>query len=152
MLVGTCYGITAATMLSVASTSSMWLYEPQLDSSPIVAQVLLPCINRIEFYNDCEVALSDYCNNLNGDDDTPFVLVNSLPNEHDFNLLSTRLAALLNQECVIMLRNLSRSRAMKQLWKVLKGKMTHGQSFTNEKTAIIVSNPKLNLEHFFLWF
>lgn len=149
--VGTCYGITAASVMSVSSSSKMWLYEPQLDAFPVVAQVLMPYLDRIDFYNELDIAIGDYLRSLD-EGEQPFVLINSVPDSRDFEALCRFLTALLERDSVIVLRNLDHSDLMKSMWIGLKDSMTRGQSFTNEKTAVIVSRRKLNLEHFFLWF
>lgn len=149
--VGSCYGMTAATMLEVSSRSTLCLYEPHLDAYPVLGNVLMPYLDRLDCYNDLSVALDDYCHKL-GTGEIPFVMVNMVPRSLEGERLSSWLSQLLKNECVIVIRNISRSDSVKDLWKDLKSTMTHGQSFTNEKTAVIVSMKKFNLEHFFLWF
>lgn len=150
MQVGTSYGLTAVSLMNVSTTSRLWLYEPHLDAYPVIGNVLAPFLNRIECYNQLDVAVADYSENLA--DASPFVVVNSIPASSDYEPLWLLLCDMLNGESVIVLRNLHRSNMMKQLWLRLKDSMSHGQSFTNEKTAVIVSLKKINLEHFFLWF
>lgn len=149
--VGSCYGMTAATMLEVSSRSSLLLYEPHLDAYQVLGRVLSPYLDRLDCYNDLSVSLDDYCRNL-GTGEVPFVMVNMVPGSVDGDQLSAWLLLLLKGECVIVIRNISRNDSVKDLWRLLKNAMTHGQSFTNEKTAVIVSMKKFNLEHFFLWF
>ena len=151
MQVGTCYGLTAATMLNVSSQSSLWLYEPHIDSYPVIGNVLADYIDSIECYNNLDVAFEDYEQML-GDNQRPFVLVNSVPESADFETLKQRLLSMLQGECVLVFRNIHRSASVKRLWRHLKQSMMHGQSFTNEKTGVIVAKQSLNLEHFFLWF
>ena len=151
MQVGTSYGLTTATMLNVNSTSRVWLYDPHLETYNVTARVLMPYIERVQCYNRLDVAVADYHDSV-PEGAFPLVLVNSIPQESDLEEIETWLASMLESDCVIMMRNLHRSNAMKHLWQHLKQNMTHGQSFTNEKTAFIVTNKKLNLQHFFLWF
>ncbi|MBQ2164850.1 MAG: hypothetical protein II445_10140, partial [Muribaculaceae bacterium] len=76
-----------------------------------------------------------------------------IPQAQDATMLEQYLKSLIDAtDCVIIMRNLNRNDGMKRLWGNLKGDMRHGQSFTNEKTGILVMKKKLNLEHFFLWF
>ena len=150
MQVGTCYGMTAATMLNVSSQSRLWLFEPHIDAYPVIGNVLAPYIDSIESYNRLDVALDDYVRAVG--DDMPFILVDSVPESADQEALKQRLSSLLCSDCVLVLRNIHRSAGVKQLWQHLKQSMTHGQSFTNEKTGVIVASHSLNLEHFFLWF
>lgn len=151
MQVGTCYGMTAATMLNVTSQSLLWLYEPHIDTYPIIGNVLADYLDSVECYNNLDVAFKDYENGLT-DAQLPFVLVNSVPDPADIELLKMRLTTMLHGDCVLVLLNIHRSASVKQLWRHLKQVMTHGQSFSNEKTGVIVAKRSLNLEHFFLWF
>ena len=149
--VGTCYGMTSASMLNVSAQSRLWLYEPHLSDYPVVAQVLAPYLDSIECYNQLEVAVADYCGSVAADTGR-FVLVNSIPEKEDFEPLKRHLTSLLADDCVIVVRNINRCAATKQLWRHLKQSMQHGQSFTNEQIGVIVARKSLNLEHFFLWF
>ena len=149
--VGTGYGLTAATMLNVSSTSELYLYEPSLGSYPVVGNVLAPYLDSIESYNSLSLATRDY-DKARTSNETSFVVVNSIPQPDVAQELTQYLCGLMNDDCVIVFRNLSRSDAMKQLWTSLKQSMKCGQSFTNEKVGVIVVQKKLNLEHFFLWF
>lgn len=151
MQVGTCYGLTASSMLNVSSQSQLWLYESHIDAFPVIGNVLAPYIDSIECYNRLDVAFDDYACALT-DGDMPFVLVNSVPESGDLEPLKQNLSSLLHGDCVMVFRNIHRSNSVKQLWQHLKQSMVHGQSFTNEKTGIIVAKHSLNLEHFFLWF
>jgi len=151
MQVGTCYGITAAGMLNVSSQSKLWLYEKHIGAYPVIGNVLAPFLDRIECYNSLEVAIEDYRQTLNNGA-KPFVLINSVPEEQDLALLKNALTRMLTGDCVIVFRNIHRSDDVKTLWRSLQKEMHHGQSFTNEKTGVIVAKTSLNLEHFLLWF
>lgn len=151
MQVGACYGMTAATMLNVSSQSRLWLYEPHLDAYPVIGNVLTPYLDSIECYNSFDVAYKGYVQALN-DDVLPFVLVNSVPEDADMEPLRQHLLSMLHRDCVLVFRNIHRSARVNRLWFHLKESMQWGQSFTNEKTGVIVAKKSLNLEHFFLWF
>lgn len=151
MQVGTCYGMTAATMLNVSSQSRLWLYEPHIDAYPVIGNVLADYLDSVDCYNNLEEMFKDYEHELT-DAEVPFVLVNSVPETADMEQLKQHLSAMLNGDCVLLFRNIHRSDSVKQLWRHLKESMDHGQSFTNEKTGVIVAKRLLNLEHFFLWF
>ena len=58
---------------------------------------------------------------------------------------------LVENETIVILRNLHRNPAMKRLWRKTKAMMTYGQTFTNEKTAILVARPGIPREDFTLW-
>lgn len=151
MQVGTCYGLTASSMLNVSAKSRLWLYEPHIYAYPVIGNVLAPYLDSIDCYNLLDVAFEDYAQVM-GDNQNPFVLVNSVPENADLETLKLRLSSMLHGDCVLVFRNIHRSASVKQLWRYLKQSMTHGQSFTNEKTGVIVAKRSLNLEHFFLWF
>lgn len=151
MQIGTCYGMTAATMLNVSSQSRLWLYEPHLEAYSVIGNVLAPYLDSIECYDNLDVAFKDYLPTVN-DGTIPFILVNSAPEDADMELLQHRLLLMLHGDCVLVFRNIHRSAGVKHLWHYLKQSMPHGQSFTNEKTGVIVAKKSLNLEHFFLWF
>ena len=85
-------------------------------------------------------------------DDRPFILVNDVSSPPEAEVLSRYVTELLAGECVVMMRNLSRSKLLNQLWEQWRGAAPHGQTFTNEKIAIIVASPKWQREDFFLWF
>ena len=141
----------AATMLNVSSQSRLWLYEPHLDACPVIGNVLAPYLDSVGCYNILDVAFDDYEREITSED-MPFVLVNSVPEPSDLGPLKHHLSSMLNDDCVLLFRNIHRSDSVKQLWRHLKQSMSHGQSFTNEKTGVIVAKRGLNLEHFFLWF
>jgi hypothetical protein len=149
--IGTNYGLTASSLLNVSSTSRLWIYEPNITEYPVLSYVLVPYVERIKIYTQLGLAVDEYKQSLTHND-CPFVLVNTIPEEDDFELLQATLVEILAEECVIVLCNLNRNDKMKLLWNVLKQNMSHGQSFTNEKTAVMVVQKKFNLEHYFLWF
>lgn len=150
--IGTNYGLTEACMLSVADGSRLWLYDPHLYAYPVTGTVLAPLLERIDCFNDLAVALDDYAGGVSATGSTPYVLVNSIPAADDLPALQQSLLKMLGGDSVIMLRNIHRSNEMKRLWQFLEDNQPKGQSFTNEKTAVLVSRPKLNREQFFLWF
>lgn len=149
--IDSCYGLTAASLLNVSPLSRIWLYDPHIGDYPIAAQVLAPYLDRVECYNELEVAVGDF-NGALKKVACPFIVVNSITHSMDLEPLKRIFGSMLSRECVLVIRNIDRSDSVKILWKYLKTEMTHGQSFTNEKTAVIVSKKKLNSEHFFLWF
>ena len=148
--VGTHYGLSTASMMSVSATSHLWLYEPHLEQFPVVAQVMQPFLDDIDCYNDLGVALADY--RAAQGTERPFVLVSDLTEPADEAPLRRQLEQWLAGDAVVVLRNLSRNKAMWRLWEHCQACMPHGQSFTNEQIAIIIANPKLPLQHFTLWF
>ena len=149
--IGTSYGVSCAAMMNVSTLSTLTLYEPHLNRYPVVKDVLRPYLERITIDSDLKHAIDTHFSCVK--DNTAFILINDLPDDSDFNAIMSTLPQHLNT-CggVVIMRNISRNDRMKQLWLLSRDSMTFGQSFTNEKLAIIVANPKLQLEHFFLWF
>ncbi|MBR1803673.1 MAG: hypothetical protein IJ775_02040 [Muribaculaceae bacterium] len=150
MQVGTCYGVSSACMLAVSSTSRIALCEPQLDRFPATREVLALLGDRVECHDTMATTIDAYREQLG--DDRPFILVNDVSSPQEAEVLSRYVTELLAGECVVMMRNLSRSKLLNQLWELWRGAAPHGQTFTNEKMAIIVASPKWQREDFFLWF
>ncbi len=152
--VGTNYGISAVSMMSVSGNSRLSLYEPHLEKFPVVGQVLEPFLDYIDCYNDLSVAIGEYRAAI-GDGGRAFVLVNNVPeNDADKESLLQYLHAIITDAGggVIIMRNLSRSKGMAALWDTCLGWATCGHSYTNEKLGVMVASAKLPLQHFFLWF
>lgn len=151
--VGTSYGVSTACMMAVDRSSRLWLYEPHLDRYPVVGRVLEPLLQRVDCYDDPAVAVADYRRAVDAAGAQPFVLVNDLPcAEADYDLALGCVQWTIDCGGVLVMRNLSREPLMKRLWLDAQAYAQRGQTFTNEKIAIIVANPKLQREDFFLWF
>lgn len=149
--VGSHYGFSTASMMAVSATSRLWLYEPQLDKFPVSAEVLRPYLDRMACYDDVTKAFDDYAHAL-PDDAAPFVLVTDIADPNVERAVRDLLTTIMTGRGVVVLRNLSRSPAIKRLWLHCLQVAPHGQTFTNERLAVLVSNPKLPLQHFSLWF
>lgn len=151
MQVGTSYGVSSACMMAVSSQSRLFLYEPHLERYPIVSRIFEPYGKRVEQYTGIEEQSIAYTAEL-GDDEMPFVLVNDLPCDGDYEPLLDYLNRIVAGKAVVVLRNISRNPLMEKLWLELKENMPMGQTYTNEKIAIMYATPKLQREDFFLWF
>lgn len=147
---GTNYGYSSASLLSCSTLSRLHLYEPALERFPVVANVLQPFLDDIETYNELDVALNCYKNELG--ERKPFVLINSINNDSEYDKLLCYVKAVLNNEGVVILRNISKNDYMKRFWFDCKSSAIHGHTYSNEKLAIIVSRAQLPLQHFLLWF
>lgn len=150
MQVGTSYGVSTASMLSVNSTTRLTLYEPHLQRYPVVAQVLRPFLDVIDVYDALPEAVAHYEHCL-ASGEQRFVLVNDLPCDSDLPVALEWFKTVLSGDAVVVMRNLNRP-AMRQLWDECLGDMKHGQSFTNDRLGVIVANAKLQREDFELWF
>ncbi len=149
--IGTSYGVSSVAILGYSRKMRLALYEPNLDRYPVVGDVLKPYLGQIDFFSDLEMALGAYEREI-GSDEEPFVVINDLPLAGDEQAIVRWLEPLMRSGAVVVMRNLSRSDRMKALWERLKASMTGGQTFTNEKMAVLVAGHKLPLQHFFLWF
>ena len=61
------------------------------------------------------------------------------------------LKRLLDNRCVVVLRNVNRDKTMHELFDACCDSMPMGQTYTNGKIAILNPNPKLQREDFLLW-
>lgn len=149
--VGSHYGLSAASMMSVSSKSRLWLYEPSLDKFPVAADVLRPYLDRIACHDDIQKTIGEYLKALDPGE-VPFVLVTDIADDTTERAVRDLLTTVMAGRGVVLLRNLSRCAAIGRLWQHCLAVATHGQTFTNERLALLVSNPKLPLQHFSLWF
>lgn len=147
--IGTSYGISSVCILKVSSGSDLILYEPKLDDYDITNIILGAFPGRVKDFNRLSDAISLYRKN-NGNDDA-FILINGITAD-DYIKLKPYLSTVLANTGVIILRNLSRSEQMRDLWKECKLMTKSGMTFSNEKLAIIVADPKLPRQDFSLWF
>ncbi len=150
--IGAQTGLAAASMMAVSSRSRLWLSEPHADRSPVLAQVLMPMLERVSICSDQQLALAEYHDFIGKNGADAFVLVNHVAHEHDLQPLAQWLCQAVQGQAVVVLRNLNHHAPMRSLLEQLREKMPHGQLFTNDKLAVIVANPKLQREDFSLWF
>ena len=133
------------TLLLTSSKTQVYLY----DHKPLVTWQMLGehfDTERIHLVSDLTPPFREFGG-------LSFILINSLPaGEDDHAQLGNVLGkCLVENETILILRNLHRDPAMKQLWHQAKAMMTYGQTFTNEKTAILVARPGIPREDFTLW-
>ena len=142
--VGVSTGIESVTMLQVNSQNRLYLYDPQLEQNPLAVRILQTQLDRIECYNDIRVAIDEFMEARKADESPLLALIND-PVDNDL------LARLLDAQCVLVMRNLHRNEAMKAQFDDACRYMPMGQTYTNEKIAILNPNPKLQREDFLLW-
>lgn len=148
--VGAGSGMSSACMLAVNSQSRLFLYEPALDGKPVAGRVLESVGERVSHSVSLPETLRDYVTSLQPDA-VPFVLVNDLQSQDEYQALADYLTTAVTGQAVIVLRNVHRQPLINQLWHSLKAATPMGQTYTNEKLAIIYATPKLQREDFFLW-
>lgn len=148
LLLGTNYGVSTESIMSVSSTSAMTLYEPNFKEHPIADSVIAPYIHRIEMHSSITDTISSYKEKNNA---KAFILINSLPDE-SYTTVSQYLTDVIAEEGVIIFRNLTRSTTILRLWNECKENAKYGMTFSNEKISILIINPKLPRQDFLLWF
>ena len=139
--VGAATGVESVAMLEVSRKSRLYLYDAQLEQKPLAVRVLQSQLDRVECYDDVNVAADE----LLAADDVPLLALINAPVDEAV------LKRLLDARCVVVLRHLRDNEAMKNLFTVCCSRMPSGQTYTNNKIAILNPNPKLQREDFLLW-
>ena len=139
--IGAATGVESVAMLEVNRDSRLFLYDLGLEQKPLAVRVLQSQMDRVDCYDDIEVAVNDFSS---GDDVSKLALVNTAVDEKV-------LQQLLDAQTVLVLRNLNRDTAMRSLFEACCDYMPMGQTYTNNKIAILNPNPKLQREDFLLW-
>ena len=103
-------------------------------------RILQSQLDRVECYDDLTVAVDEVL--AAGE---PMMALVNVPVEE------TQLRRLLDAQSVIVIRNLNRAESMKALFDAASRYMPAGQTYTNNKIAILNPNPKLQREDFQLW-
>ena len=138
---GAATGIESVAMMEVSRGSRLYLYEPRLEEKALAVRVLQTQMDRVECYDDAVVAVNDLLEDAQG----PIMALINVPVE------DALLKRLLDAQCVVVLRNLNRDEVMGALFDTCCDYMTAGQTYTNNKIAILNPNPKLQREDFLLW-
>lgn len=146
---GVSYGVSTTVMLDVDSSSHLIIYPGENRQSDICNTITKPYADRITSCPTLADAVSAYCDESG--DKSPFVLIDDVA-ERDFSLLSDTLFKVINNEGVIIIRNISRSGLVRRLWNDITSAMPHGMSFSNDRIGIIVGYRRLPCQHFLLWF
>ena len=139
--VGAATGIESVAMMEVNSGSRLYLYDPQLEQNALAVRVLQSQLDRVECYDDISKAIDDF---LQTGESPLLALVNTPVDE-------TVLQRLLDAGCVLVMRRLQHDKVMSSLFDVCCEHMPMGQTYTNNKIAILNPNPKLQREDFLLW-
>ena len=138
---GAATGTESVAMLDVSSLSRLHLYDPQLEQKTLAVRVLQSQMDRVECYDDVNVAVDEM---LSAGDGASMALINTPVDE-------ALLKRLLDAGVVTVLRGINHDDAMSQLFDTGCQHMTSGQTYTNNKIAILNPNPKLQREDFLLW-
>ena len=138
---GAATGIESLAMLEVNHGSRLFLFDPDLAQKPLAVRVLQSQLERVACYDDLQVAADEI---LRPGDGSLLALVNAPVDE-------AVLKRLLDAQYVLVMRNLNRNDAVKRLFEACCRHMPMGQTYTNDKIAILNPNPKLQREDFLLW-
>ena len=139
--VGAATGVESVAMLEVSHQSRLYLYDPELEQKALAVRVLRSQLDRVVCYDDIDVAV----NEMLEADDTPLLALVNMPVD------VAVLKRLLDAQCVLVMRNLQRDEVMSDLFDACCQYMPMGQTYTNNKIAILNPNPKLQREDFLLW-
>ena len=138
---GAATGIESVAMMEVSRQSRLYLFDPQLEQKALAVRVLQSQLDRVACYDDLKVAVDELLSAANG---SAMALINA-PVEVDV------LKRLLDAGVVVILRNLNHDEALSDLFDACCDYMQSGQTYTNNKIAILNPSPKLQREDFLLW-
>ena len=138
---GASTGVESVAMMEVGHNSRLYLYDPDIEQKALAVRVLQTQLERIDCYDNIDVAVNDM---LEGSDAPMMALLNTPVKDE-------AVKRLLDAQCVVVLRNLNRDKLMTQLFDTCRQHMTKGQTYTNDKIAILNPHPKLQREDFLLW-
>ena len=138
--IGAATGVESVAMLAVNHESRLYLYDPQIEQNALAVRVLQSQLERVECYDDTQVAVSDF---LEAGEES-LALVN-VPVDEEM------LYRLLDAGTVLVLRRLNHDEVIWNLFDSCCNHMATGQTYTNGKIAILNPNPKLQREDFLLW-
>lgn len=138
---GASTGVESVAMLAVRRDSRLYLFDPQIEQNALAVKVLQTQLDRVEFYDNEQVAVDDF---MKADSDGAMALVN-LPVDEEL------MHRLLDAETVLVMRRLNYDEAMQNLFDSCCNHMMTGQTYTNGKIAILNPSPKLQREDFTLW-
>ena len=139
--IGAATGVESVAMLEVCGNSRLHLCDPQLEGNALAVRILQSQLDRVDCYDDVNVAVKGFMENS----DAPKMALVNMPVEDSL------LNHLLDEQCLLVLRNLNRNQEMARLFDACCRYMPMGQTYTNNKIAILNPNPKLQREDFLLW-
>lgn len=139
--VGAATGIESVAMLEVSHETRLYLYDAQLEQKTLAVRVLQSQLDRVECYDDINVAADEFLASGKADEAPGLALVNQPVDE-------AVLKRLLDTCCVVFMRNINRDEAMSGLFNSCCLYMPLGQTYTSSKIAILNPNPKLQREDF----
>ena len=140
---GAATGVESLAMMEVNGESRLYLYDGMLEQKALAVRVLQDKIDRVECYDDVTVAAEEFLSG-NVEEMSRLALINE-PIEESI------LHQMLDARVVLVMRHLSHDKRMASLFESCCSHMTKGQTYTNEKIALLIPDPKLQRENFLLW-
>lgn len=150
LVVGSRYGVSAASVKAVSTRSTLFLFSPHFSNSAPQQALLQPLTDRLRHFTDIKECLNAYSSSQTNES-TPFVLINEISDEMEYNAVKTAIIPIVNGQGVVVMRNLHTCKLAARLWSDCLANAHYGQTYTNEKIGIFIANPKLQLEHFSVW-
>ncbi|MDO4511091.1 MAG: hypothetical protein Q4B68_04645 [Bacteroidales bacterium] len=151
LIIGERHAVATASVMAVSSKSRVVLHAPEWEADELLRTTLQPHEGRIHVSSDLSECLKAYSSQISPQE-KPFVLIHELCDEMELEAVKSAIFPIIERQGVVIMRNLHNSTLMASLWEQCMAHAQHGQTYTNEKSGIIVANPKLQREHFFLWF
>lgn len=148
--IGTSYGISAISMLSIDCHSHLVIYPGAGACFDIFDMLTSEQSHRIENTLTIDDAIQRYNERL--ENNNAFVLINSVDNISDAASALTAVVEALQSGGVVIMRNLNTNAIMKQLWHDCNMSLHHGMSFTNYRIGIFVGLKHLPRQNFAIWF
>lgn len=147
--IGSTYGVSTMTLLEVSRQACVTFYAGENYCDEIFDKVTETRHDRIIKHGSLQAAIDDYMEKIA--DKPGFVLVNNVE-EQNVSVVSSFAKLISERGGVVVMRNLSRSKVMKQMWASTCLSLGHGMSFTNYRIGIIVGLKHLPRQNYTLWF
>ena len=149
--IGTTYGVSTTAILDVERRSKLVICPGAETCTPIYKKVTQRYGDRIIHAEDIESALKTY-SEISVAGRAPFILVNSIDTDNDANILYPYLMDALENDGVVIFRNILKPTRVSALNNRVNDALNHGMTFTNGKIAIVVGRKTLPRQIFNLWF
>lgn len=140
--VGAATAVESVAMMAVNRESRLFLLDEHLEDKALALRVLQSQLDRVACYDDAAVAVSEFLQSTAG---KPALALINVPVDADV------LHRLLDAGVNLVMRNLLADKRMHALFKDCCAHMTLGQTYTNDKIALLLPNAKLQREDFVLW-
>lgn len=150
LVIGSRYGVSVACVKAVSSRSTLYLYSPHFSDSDPQRALLQPMADHLRIFYKIDDCLGTYSSRQT-DGSAPFVLINEICDEMEYNAVKSAIIPIVNGQGVVVMRNMHTCEFVARMWSDCLACAKYGQTYTNEKIGILIANPKLQLEHFFVW-